>query len=340
MADGHCRMRTCVSPRNVLAALAVLGIVVPALSSAAVAQADAAAGYPRQPIKMVIGFAAGGGNDIQARVVGQKLAERLGQPVVVENKAGAGGNIAAEFVARAAPDGYTLLVTPAATMVINPAVYATLPYDPQLSFAPVIQVSAFQLFLTVNEALPAKTVAELVAWAKANPDKANYGSPATTFQLSAEMFNLAAGTKFVHIPFKSTTEVLTAVLNGQVSMAFADPGPLMTHVASGRIRALATTGEARWPALPNVPTMAEVGFPGVQSVSFTGIVAPKATPAAIVDKLQREIAAVLAMPDVVERFTALGLKTVGGTASDFAGVIEREIPRWKAVAKAAGVKLE
>ena len=319
---------------------ATLWAVAAAAAPAALAQSDATAGYPKQPIRMIVGFAAGGGNDIQARVVGQKLAERVGQPVVVENKAGAGGNIAAEFVARAAPDGYTLLVTPAATMVINPAVYDKLPYDPQQSFAAVIQVSAFQLFLTVNETFPAKTVAELVAWAKANPGKANYGSPATTFQLTTEMFNLSTGAKFEHIPFKSTTETLTAVLNGQVSMAFADPGPLMTHVASGRIRALATTGDARWPALPNVPTMTEVGVTGVQSVSFTGIVAPKATPTAIINRLEREIAAVLLMPDVVERFTALGLKTVGGTASDFAGVIDREIPRWKAVAKAANVKLE
>ena len=311
-----------------------------ALAQSALAQTASQTTFPRQPIKLVVGFAAGGGNDIQARVVGQKLAERVGQPVVVENKAGAGGNIAAEFVARAAPDGYTLLVTPAATMVINPAVHAKLPYDPQGSFAPIIQISSFQLFLTVNEAFPAKTVAELVAWAKANPDKANYGAPATTFQLTSEMFNLSTGTKFVHIPFKSTTETLTAVLNGQVSMAFADPGPLMTHAASGRIRVLATTGEKRWPALPAVPTMVEAGVTGVESVSFTGIVAPKATPPAIVKRLQDDIAEIMQMPDVVERFTALGLHAVGGSAAEFAAVIDREIPRWKAVAKAADVKLD
>ena len=327
-------------PAAVMASIVGAIAAVAASSSVATAQGSDASGYPRQPIKLLVGFAAGGGNDIQARLVAAKLADRVGQPVVVENKAGAGGNIAAETVARAAPDGYTLLVTPAATMVINPAVYAKLPYDPQQSFAPVIQVSAFQLFLTVNETFPGKTVAELVAWAKANPDKANYGSPATTFQLTSEMFNLSTGTKFVHIPFKSTTETLTAVLNGQVGMAFADPGPLMAHAAAGRIRVLATTGKARWPALPDVPTMAEVGIKGVESVSFTGIVAPKATPAAIVSLLEKEFAAILALPDIVERFTALGLKTVGGTAADFAAVIDREIPRWKAVAKAANLKLE
>ena len=326
-------------PLHRLARLAT-ALAVVAAPSAVLAQTDAAAGYPRQPIKWVIGFAAGGGNDIQARLVGQKLGERLGQPVVIENKPGAGGNIAAEYVARAAPDGYTLLITPAATMVINPAVYAKLPYDPLQSFAPVIQISGFQLFLTVGEAFPAKTVPELVAWAKANPDKANYASSATTFQLATELFNLKTGTKFEQIPFKSTTESLTAVLNGQVSMAIADPGPLMPHVGAKRVLLLATTGTKRWPAFPDVPTMAEAGVAGVESVSFTGLVAPKATPAAIVDRLEREIDAILKQPDVAERFKALGLEPVGGTAKDFGAVIAREIPRWKEVAKAANIKLD
>ena len=329
--------QSCCAARGRVGAITLALALVPAVANA---QQDAAAQWPRQPVKFLIGFAAGGGNDIQARVLAQKLSERLGQPVVVENKPGAGGNIAAEQVARASPDGYTLLVTPAATMVINPAVFSKLPYDPIESFAPVIQVSAFQLFLTVADAFPAKSVDELIAWAKANPGKANYASPATTFQLTAELFNLRTGVKFEHIPFKSTTEALTAVLNGQVSMAFADPGPLMTHVKSGRIRVLATTGKARWPALPDVPTMEEVAVKGVESVSFTGIVAPKATPAAIIRRLESEIGAVMKMPDVIERFKALGLEPVGGTAEAFAAVIAREIPRWKEVAASASIKLD
>ena len=304
------------------------------------AQTDAGAGYPRQPIKWVIGFAAGGGNDIQARLVAAKLAERVGQPVVVENKPGAGGNIAAEFVARAAPDGYTMLITPAATMVINPAVYSKLPYDPQQSFAPVIQISSFQLFLALNEAHPARTASELVAWAKANPDKANYASSATTFQLTTELFNLKTGARFEQIPFKSTTESLAAVLNGQVSMAFADPGPLMPHANAKRVRLLGTTGAARWPALPDVPTMAQAGVPGVESISFTGLVAPKGTPPAVIRRLETEIGAILKQPDVIERFTSLGLEVVGGTAAEFGAVIDREIPRWKEVARAASIKLD
>lgn len=325
--------RSKAQARIVAAALAMS-----AASGVAHAQQDAA--FPRQPVRFLIGFAAGGGNDIQARLIAQKLSDRLGQPVVVENKPGAGGNIAAEQVARATPDGYTLLVTPAATMVINPAVFSKLPYDPVQSFAPVIQVSAFQLFLTVSDSFPAQSVDALIAWAKANPGKANYSSPATTFQLTAELFNLRTGAKFEHIPFKSTTEALTAVINGQVSMAFADPGPMMTHVNSGRIKPLATTGAARWPALPNVPTMVEVGVRGVESVSFTGIVAPKATPQPIVKRLEREIDAIIKMPDVAERFQALGLKPVGGTAEEFAAVIAREIPRWKEVAANAKIKLD
>ena len=308
--------------------------------SSAAAQGDAAAGWPKQPVRIVVGFAAGGGNDIQARVVGQKLAERLGQPVVVENKAGAGGNIAAESVARSAPDGTTLLMSPAATLVINPAVYSKLPYDPVASFAPVVQVSAFQIFLAVAADHPAKSASELVAWGRANPAKANYGAPATTFQLTAEIFNLKTGSKFVYIPFKSSTENITGLLTGQVAMAFVDPGPLMAHVAAGKVRLLATTGEKRWPYLPDVPTTAEIGLPDVVSVSFSGLVAPKGTPAAIVKKLADEVNVILKMPDVAERFKALGLMTVGGTPEAFAAVIAREIPRWTAVAKAANVKLD
>lgn len=311
-----------------------------ACAESALAQQDPAAGYPRQPIKLLVGFAAGGGNDLQARLMAQKLTERLGQPVIVENKSGAGGNIAAETVARATPDGYTLLITPMATMLINPAVYSKLPYDPIESFTPIVQLSSFALFQAVESSHPAKSVAELVAWAKANPGKANYGSPASIFQMTAEMFNAQMGTRFEHIPFKSSNEVIGALQNGQVTMAFLDAAPLMGQVKAGRLRVLATTGVKRWKDLPDAPTMAEVGVKGVEVEAFSAIVGPKGVPAGIVKRLESEANTVLKLKDVEERFHQMGLIVVGGTSDEFGAHVARELPRWKKIAKDANIKLD
>ncbi len=296
--------------------------------------------YPRQTVRLVVGFAAGGGNDLQARLMAQKLSERFGQPVIVENKAGAGGNIAAEFVARAAPDGYTLLVTPMATMLINPAVYSKLPYDPIESFTAIVQLSSFALFQAVDATHPAKSVQELVTWAKANPGKSNYGSPASIFQMTAEMFNTQMGTRFEHIPFKSSNEVIGALQNGQATMAFLDSAPLMGQVRANRLRVLATTGAARWKDLPDVPTMAEVGVKNVEVEAFSAIVGPKGIPGAIVKRIEAEANAVLRENDVVERFGQLGLIVVGGTSEAFAAHLVRELPRWKKIAKDANINLD
>ena len=296
--------------------------------------------YPRQPIKMLVGLAAGAINDIQGRVIAAKLAERLGVPVVVENKAGAGGNIAAEFVARAAPDGYTLLVAPTSTLTVNPAVYAKLGYDPQKDFVPVTQLSAYQLYLTVNANSPAKTVPELIALAKAQPEKANLGSPSTVFELITAMFMQRAGIKFETIPFKSTAETMTALLTEQVMIAFQDYNSLVQQIKAGKVRVLVTTGSKRSVDLPEVPTFAEVGYPGIELEPLTGIVAPKNTPMPIVRKLQTEIQAVLKSPDVAERWRTLAMTPVGNSSEEFASLIDREIKRWTKVAKAANIKLE
>jgi tripartite-type tricarboxylate transporter receptor subunit TctC len=319
---------------------AVLALVAALCTPPAVAQQDASAGFPRQPLKLIVGFTAGGGNDIQARLMAQKLTERIGQPVIVENRAGAGGNIAAEFVARAAPDGYTLLVTPMATMLINPAVYSKLPYDPIQSFTPIVQLSSFALFQAVETAHPARSVAELVSWARANPDKANYGSPASIFQMTAEMFNAQMGTRFVHIPFKSSNEVIGALQNGQVSMAFLDAAPLMGQIKAGRLRVLATTGTKRWKDLPDAPTMAEVGVKGVEVEAFSAVVGPKNMPAPIVKRLETEFNQILRQNDIAERFAQMGLVVVGGTSEQFASKIARELPRWKQIAKDANIRLD
>ena len=306
----------------------------------AAAQTDPAVGYPKQPIKLLIGFSAGGGNDIIGRVVGQKLSERLGQPVVIENKPGAGGAIAAEAVARAVPDGYTLLIAPIGTMIFNPALFAKLPYDPQKNLAPITILADYPLYLTVSAELPAKSVAELVAWAKANPSQANYGSTSGVFQLITEQFKQKTGTAFEHIPFKSTAEMITALLTGQATMAFVDPTPLMGHVKSGKVRVLATSGARRSPDLPDVPTMAEAGVAGVAVDAFTALVAPFGTPPAIIAKLHAESKAALAAPDVVERFKQLAVYPVGSTPEALSAMVAREIPLWKDVAAKANIKLD
>lgn len=319
------------------------GVIAAIMAAAGAAPSSAqqyAAGYPRQPVRLVVGFAAGGGNDLQARLMAQKLGERFGQPVVVENRAGAGGNIAAEFVARAAPDGYTLLVTPMATMLINPAVYSKLPYDPIESFTAIVQLSSFALFQAVDAGHPARTVQELVTWAKANPGKANYGSPASIFQMTAEMFNAQMGTRFEHIPFKSSNEVIGALQNGQATMAFLDSAPLMGQLKANRLRVLATTGAARWKDLPDVPTMAEVGVRNVEVEAFSAIIGPKGLPAPIVKRIEGEANAVLREKDVAERFQQMGLVVVGGTSETFAAKVAAELPRWKKIAKDANINLD
>jgi tripartite-type tricarboxylate transporter receptor subunit TctC len=289
---------------------------------------------------MVVGLAAGAINDIQGRVIAQKLSERLKQPVIVENKPGAGGNIGAEYVARAAPDGHTLLIAPTATLVINTAVYSKLNYHPKRDFAPITQITEYPLYLTVNATTPVKTVKELVAYANANPKKANHAVPATTFELLCALFEQKTGTKFVSLPFKSNAQTMGALLNGQAMIVFTDYGNLAAQMKANKVRPLAATSRQRSRQLPDLPTLGELGYAGVEMLPFTGIVAPKATPAAVVDRLHREITAVLKDPAVKARFEELGLDIVGSTPGEFAAMIDREGARWKEVATKANIKLD
>lgn len=296
--------------------------------------------WPRQPIKLIVGFAPGAINDVQSRVIAQRLSERLGQPVVVENRTGAGGNIAAEAVKRAAPDGYTLLTGPTGTITVNPAVYTKLPYDPIADFVPIMQVSTYPLYLTVSASLPVASVKDLIAHAKANPDKANLGSPSTFFELFTALFSQKAGVKFVVIPFKSTPETMTALLTGQAMIAFQDFNTVGPQVKAGKAKALAIMSAKRSTDMPDVASIAELGFPEAVAQPFTGIFAPKGTPAAIVKRLETEIGAVLKHPEVVERWRTLGLYSVESNSQSFGTFIAAEIARWKAVAKEANVKLD
>jgi len=305
----------------------------------ALAQGEAAQ-YPSKPIRIIVGFGPGGGNDILARIVAQKLSERLGQPALVENKPGAGAIIATEHVAKAAPDGYTLLVGATGAMTINPAVYSSLPYDTKRDFAPIAVIASFPLLLCVGAEAPVKSLAELVAYTKANPAKANYASSSAAFQLASELFKLRTGAPLQRISYKSSGEMLTAVVGGEVLTALVDAAPVAGHVKAGRIRVLAITSAERSPEYPDVPTMKEAGVPDLEIRLWSGLFAPAATPAAIVGKLEGEVSEILKLPDVRERLKGMGVDPGGGPARELADRIAAEIPRWTETAKAANIKLD
>jgi tripartite-type tricarboxylate transporter receptor subunit TctC len=325
--------------REVVARLAAVG-AIGAAGTPALAQGDPAASYPAKPIRIIVGFGPGGGNDIFARLIGQKLSERLGQPVLVENKPGAGAAIATEYVAKATPDGHTLLVGASGAMTINPAVYSKLAYDTVRDFAPISMIASFPLLLTVNAAAPAQSVAELVTYAKANPAKANYASSSAAFQLATELFKMKTGAPLEHIAYKSSGEMLTAVVGGEVLVALADAPPVSGHLKAGRIRALAVTSIKRLAEYPDVPTMAEAGVPDLDVRLWSGLFAPAATPAGIVRKLEKELIDIIKLPDVRERLLGLSVDPAGDTAQAFAQVIAQDLVRWAAIAKASNIKLD
>ncbi|WP_168204684.1 Bug family tripartite tricarboxylate transporter substrate binding protein [Tardiphaga sp. vice304] len=318
-----------------IAALLCLVLASPVTIAGA---SDEASGYPNRPIRLVVGFTAGGGNDIIARVVGQRLSESLGQPVIVENKPGAGAVIATEFVARSAPDGYTLLIGASGAMVINPAVYEKLNYDTLRDFAPISELGSFPLMLIVKASSPFKSVADLVTYAKANPGKANYSSSSAAFQLATELFKQKTGAPMEMIPYKGANESVTAVIAGDVMASIADAGPVMGQVTGGEARALAVAAPKRIAELPDVPTMKEAGV-DFEAVLWSGVFAPKATPPAIVKKLQDEFVRIARMPDVVARLKILSIDSVGSTSAEFTRIIAADIDRWVAVARAGNIRL-
>jgi tripartite-type tricarboxylate transporter receptor subunit TctC len=315
---------------------ACLGLM--ALGAAASAQEDPAR-YPTRAIHIIVGFSPGGGNDIIARIVGQKLSESLGQPVVIENKPGGGAIVATEYVARSAPDGYTLLVGASGAIAINPAVYAKLPYDSIRDFTPVSELGSFPLILIVNASSPIKTVADLVAYAKANPDKTNYASSSAAFQLATELFKQKTGAPMQLIPYKGTGDSVMAVISGQVTATIADAGPVSGQVKGGQVRALAVAAPERTADFPDVPTMKEAGA-DVDAVLWSGIFVPKATPPAIVRKLQDEFIRIARMPDVIAHFKPLGIESVGNSSDEFAKILAADIARWAEVARAGNIKME
>jgi tripartite-type tricarboxylate transporter receptor subunit TctC len=294
--------------------------------------------YPGKPIRIIVGYSAGGGNDIIVRVMQPELAKGLGQPVVVENRPGAQSIVAAELVAKAPADGYTLLMGPSGPMTINPATYSKLPYHPQRDFAPISMICSFPLIVVVSSSLPVKSIQDLVAYARANPGKSNYASSAGVFQVATELFKQKTGTQFEMIPYKGSGESIQAVIAGQVTMTIVDPAPAAGPLKAGTIRGLAVTSAQRHPNWPDVPTMAEAGVRDMEVPVWTAFFAPAKTPPAIVSRLQKEIARVVHLPEVKERFATMGLVSVGSTEEELARVVARDIEKYTAVAKAANIK--
>jgi len=296
--------------------------------------------FPSRALHIVVGFTAGGGNDILARLIGQQLSVNLGQPVVVDNKPGASAILATEYVKNAAPDGYTLLMGATGPISVNPAVYPNLPYSSVHDFAPVSMIASFPLILVVNPALPIQSVKELVAYAKSNPDKANYSSSSPAFQLATELFKLKTGAPMEHIGYRGSGDSVMAVISGTVLMTIADASVVTEQIQTGEVRALAVTATQRLPELPDVPTMTEVGIPDMGFGLWNGLFAPAKTPSAIVQRLQDEIIRVVKLPEISARMRALGVDPVGNTSEEFRRVIASEIDRWTAVARARSIKLD
>ena len=292
--------------------------------------------FPSKPITIVVGFSAGGSSDALARMVAEKMALGLGQPVLVENRPGVASIVGAAFVAKAKPDGYTLLMGASGPNVFNYALYAKLPYAPQ-DFAPVSLIGTFALLLLTNANHPAKTVAELVAYAKQNPDKANYGASSASFQLITELFNSQTGARFAHIPYKGSNDAITALISGDVTMTLVDAGAASAALQGGRVKVLAVTAGERLKDLPHTPTLSELGVD--LKVSFwSGLLAPAGTPAPVLKRLQEEVARVLKLPDIRQRISALSVTPVSSSSEDLVKLIATEIPLWKQVALDKNIK--
>jgi tripartite-type tricarboxylate transporter receptor subunit TctC len=293
--------------------------------------------YPNKTIRIVVPLAPGGGTDVLARVVALKLSGKLGQPVVVENRTGAAGNIGAEFVFRAPPDGYTLMFTQPGPLAVNKALYGKLTFEPE-QFVPIALVSAQDIMLAVNPKVPANTLAELIAYAKANPGKLNYGSSGagSAPHLAAELFKSMAGVNMIHVPFKGSSESMNATLAGTVDMTFFAFSSALPNAKAGKLRGLAVGGTKRNPALPNAPSISEA-LPGYIATSWTALVAPPGTPAAVAQKLQQAMVEVLKMPDVQARMLEAGDETFQTTPAQMTEFMKQETARWGNLIKSAGI---
>ncbi len=322
--------------RQLLIAIAA----VPALMGPAGAQTPPR--YPEKAIRIVVPFPPGGPTDVVARLIGTKLSERWGQAVVIENRAGAGGSIGAEAVARAAPDGYTLVMGSTANMAVNVTLHDKLGYDPLKDFAAINLAAVVPNLLVVGPAFPANTVGELIAIAKSKPEAVTYasGGVGTPSHLAAELFKSMAGVQMLHVPYKGSIPALADVMGGQVTLMFDSMASALPLSKAGKLKALAQTGSKRAAAAPDLPTIAESGLPGYEVTGWFGVLAPAGTPRPVVDKLSAEISAILALPDVKERYSALGLQPGPARPEEFFAFMKDEIAKWADAIRASGAKRE
>lgn len=318
--------------RRALVALLALALgPVPALAQPA---------YPSGPVKLVVGFAPGGGNDVLARILAERFRERMGQPFVVENRPGASGVLAIDAVKRAPPDGLTLLVGPSSGMTVNPVTLKSVTYDPLKDFTPIGVVGFFPLLVAVHPSLPISSIAELIAYAKARPGQLNYASAASSFQLATEMFAQMADLSMVHVPYRGSAPAVTAVLANQVPLTFGELSAVLPHVRAGALKALAISTAARSPNLPEVPTVAESGLPGYDMVLWSGLFAPAGTPAEIVDRLHREMREALQDPKIREQLELIAVQPSGMGPEQTTELMRKELARFGEVAAKGGIKVE
>jgi len=320
--------------------LRTVALAALAASAVAPAWAQGEANYPNRPIRVIVGFAAGGGNDLFARLVGQKLSENIGQPVVIENKVGAGGRLAVEYAMGQPADGYTLVVGASGQMAIAAAIYPKLTYHPTKTLTPLTMIASFPLILAgpMNDTI--KSVKDLVAWGKANPDKSNYATSSPAFTITTELFKLKTGMPAQAIPYKSSNEMMLSIAGGQTLFAIADGPPTVPLVQGGKIRALAVTGSARSSELPEVPSMAEAGLPEVDIGLWSGAFVRAGTPGAIAQKLESELRRALADAGVREKLKAMAVDPGGGPGDEFRKKIDDDIKAYGEVVKAANLKFE
>src|SRR5258706_2690942 len=323
--------------QHALSTIQTVAIVLLVSAAPALAQ-----NYPSKPIRLIVPYAAGGGNDTLSRAIGQKLTQSVGQPLVVDNRPGSGGVIGADIVAKAVPDGYTLLMA-SSELAVSVSLIATLPYDPLRDFAPVARVGETSYLLVVHPSLSSKSVAELIALAKARPGQLNYASAGvgSPLHLAAELFKWMTGTNFVQVTYKGGAPAVTATLAGETQVVFGSVTTTLQLVKAGRLRALAVTSAKRSPLVPDLPTVAEAGVPGYELVNWYGVLAPARTPKLIVSRLASELAQIMALPDIRERaLQNQGIEAVASTTEEFAAVMKNEVAKWRKLTKAIGIRAE
>ncbi|WP_295377664.1 tripartite tricarboxylate transporter substrate binding protein [uncultured Pseudacidovorax sp.] len=304
--------------------------------------ASAQAAYPTKPIRLVVPFAPGGSADVVGRLIAEELRAGLGQPVVVDNRPGAGGNIAGDMVAKAPADGYTLLLAAAGPIAINPSLYGRMPYNPATDLAPVALLARDHQLMAVTPSVPARDVREFIAYAKANPGKVSFGSPGngTPAHLGGELFNQMAGTQMVHVPYKGSAPAMNDLISGQITVMIDNMPALLPQVQAGRLRALGVASPARASGAPDIPTVAESGLPGFNVTAWKGLMAPAGTPKPIVAKLNEVAVAAVAKPEIRKRLVDLGAEPGGGSPEDFGALIARDSRSWAALVKSTGARVD